>query len=73
MKRVIKTGKFGNTNVPYLGKCNSCGCEFEYTSEDIEHGSIFKQIPAYVRCPECHQAISHSDKQEGNISTMSLV
>lgn len=34
----------------YRQKCGSCGCEFEYQKEDIDHGAFGC---AYVVCPEC--------------------
>lgn len=70
MKRVIKHGN--SLPSKWIGKCPSCGCEFQYDRSEVRHDSIFQNIPIYVQCPECNQCIRHSDQSKVNISTMQL-
>lgn len=50
--KIIKSGKERNIN--YRTKC-SCGCKFEFNSDDTILGSYTGRY--YVRCPECHCSI----------------
>lgn len=49
MIKIIKPG----TNA-FIGKCDKCGCEFTYESEDISY--------YFVKCPQCNEKYCHTSQ-----------
>lgn len=52
----------------YTTKCDKCGCEFNYTAEDIKitqwpHVGEGCPVEAFVTCPECFMhLINHKER-----------
>lgn len=54
--------KHGHTPRLYYAECKECGCEFEFTKDDIEYdeGSQYKTTnykTCTLQCPECRHTI----------------
>lgn len=68
--KVIKHGDTKATAREIVTKrvtCPICGCEFEYNSDEVIHGSVGAGIAVlanYVRCPECDAYCLDSDGVE---------
>lgn len=73
MKKILRGGT-RNLPAKWIGNCPSCGCQFEYDRSDLETCNG-KGMPVYVRCPECHQHLRHSDQTRcsmDRVETMQL-
>ena len=54
MIKILKHGK-----KIFKATCEVCGCEFTYTTEDLQEDT-FKNH--FIECPDCKEPISHSDE-----------
>lgn len=72
MKRILRNG-ICNLPSRWVCNCPNCGCQFEYDRSEIQTGSEFRNMPAFVKCPECNQHLRHSESslcQMSNLGTM---
>ena len=64
MLKIIKPG------TKTIATCKSCGCEFSYEAEDVNHtrteeviyGMPALYIGSYVICPQCAKAVMIYEK-----------
>ena len=56
MIKIIKDGQ-----KEFVGKCQTCGCEFSYQLDDIGFGSVV--------CPCCGRYVAHKEFKEPSLAT----
>lgn len=56
MIKIIKDGQ-----KEFVGKCQTCGCEFSYQLDDIGFGSVV--------CPCCGRYVAHKEFKEPPLAT----
>lgn len=54
--------KHGDTYLANVYTCKSCGCTFEYTTNDVEKVDLGDQVRYKVSCPECGTVLQKSLK-----------
>lgn len=60
--KIIKQGKLPTAQM----KCEYCGCEFEFTMEDVSYTSFYYGY--FIYCPFCRKRTSLTEEQEQKLN-----